>query len=109
MWAQLLIFVIKVLIGTTLGVFGIYGFNKKKKMDRIFDTLTSDVQCDILETCIAYAKAELPPNTDLIEYAVGFGEMFFLEETDFSILSALELDAIDSWTGSRPPHKPKTW
>lgn len=112
MISQLLIFLIKVLLGTTLGVFGIYGFKRKKKMERIFDEFTQDVKDDILMTALRYAKADIDENQlpdDLIEYAVGYTEMFRLTEDDFSGFTALELAGVVGWVGGRPPHRPKDW
>lgn len=81
-------------------------------MSRIFDTLPTATQKDILKSALAFSKAEIAEESltdDPVEYAVGFGEMFFLEEEDFSILTAIEINAVTGWVGGRPPHRPKTW
>jgi len=88
-----------------------YKYRKKSKKMRIFDELSLELQNEIAITCIRYAKGEiedlqLPASTDVIEYAVGFGEMWFIEESDFT---GLDPENYESWVGPRPTHRPKTW
>lgn len=105
---QVVIFLIKILIGTTLGLIGVYNAKRYKKM-RIFDNLTQDVKDDILEAAIAYAKADIEDNNlqvDVKVHAVGFGEMFQLCHPDFDTIDPMP---ISRWVGPRPVHRPKTW
>jgi len=98
-----------VLVGTSLGLLGVYNSGNKKKKMRIFDNLTTDVKIDILETAIAYAKQDIANNNlqvDLIEHACGFGEMFFLQPIDFSLIEPV---VVTSWIGSIPRHIPRYW
>ena len=108
MWQHLLIFVIKILVGTTIGAAGVYHAKRRKKM-RIFDNLTHDCKVDILEAAVAYAKADIDENNlnvDLVHHACGFGEMWFLQEADFTLI---EPELVVAWIGGRPPHRPKVW
>lgn len=117
MWNALLTFIVKVFIGLVTATLIEYNMKQKKQKnkinkmsnDRIFDTFTADVKEDILETAIAYAKADIAEFNlpdELIPYAVGFGEMFLLEESDFILIETLPIIA---WAGGRPPHRPKLW
>lgn len=109
---QLLLVLIKVFVGTTLGLMGVYSAgvkkNKIKKM-RIFDELNLTTKIQILETAIAYAKKDIEENNlevDLFAHACGFGEMFLLQEGDFGLINTT---VITGWVGSTPPHRPKAW
>lgn len=64
-------------------------------MRRIFDTFTADVQIDILETCIAYAKADGCG----IDRAIRYGRMFLLTEDDFKLI---EIESVPAWYGEKP-------
>lgn len=64
-------------------------------MSRIFDTFTIDVQIDILETCIAYAKADECG----IGRAIDYGRMFLLTEDDFKLI---EIESVQAWYGEKP-------
>lgn len=107
---EILWFIVKFLTGFSIAIAGAwFDTNKKRKKMRIFDTLTEDCKIDILETAIGYAKADIEENNlvvDLIPYAVGFGEMFLLKETDFINIDPVPLTG---WVGGRPPHRPKVW
>lgn len=113
---QLILLLIKVLVGTSLGLLGVYnqGREKIKKQNqlnkmRIFDDLTADTKIDILETAIAYAKKDIADNNlnvDLVSHACGFGEMFLLQPVDFGLITP---EVITAFVGSMPPHRPKVW
>ncbi len=108
MLAQFVIFVIKILIGTSLGLIGIYNTKRKKKMERIFDELTIELQNEIIIVCIRYAKGEiaelnLPPSTDVLELALQYDTMYFLEPIDFAGYDTLPVPA---FCGSRPLKRP---
>jgi hypothetical protein len=112
MFAQIAIFFIKILIGTSLGILGIYNAkmknrNKIKKM-RIFDELNLEVQNEIVTTAVRYAKGEiaefnLPASTDVIALAVQYDTMYFTTPLDYS---GLDLETITAWVGSRPIKRP---
>ena len=112
MFQYITIFVIKLLIGTTLGVLGIYNSkmknrNKLKKM-RIFDELSLETQNEIVTTAVRYAKGEiaefnLPATTDVIQLAVQYDTMYFTTPLDYS---GLDLETITAWVGSRPIKRP---
>jgi len=76
---------------------------------RIIDNLDTCAKTGILESYIAYAKAEIAEyglTDDVKEYAVGYGETWFLELSDFANINP---STITSWLGPRPPHRPKVW
>lgn len=105
---QLILFGIKILFGTTLGLLGVYHAKKKKKKMRIFDTLPLETQNEILIVCVSYAKGEiaelnLPASTDVIGLAVQYDTMFFLEPIDFI---GLNLETIPAFVGPRPIKRP---
>lgn len=109
---QIILLLIKVIVGTSLGLLGVYNTgmkkNKIKKM-RIFDELNLTTKIQILETAIAYAKQDIEENNlevNLITHACGFGEMFLLQEPDFDLINPV---IITGWVGSTPPHRPKAW
>lgn len=107
---QLVIFLLKILIGTSLGLLGVYHAKKKnniKKM-RIFDTLSIEAQNEIIHSCFSYAKGEiaefnLPPTTDLVELAIQYDTMFFLEPID---LMGYPTETIPAFLGGRPIKRP---
>lgn len=106
---QLVLFLLKILIGTSLGILGVYHAKRKnnKKM-RIFDNLPIETQNEILIVCVSYAKGEiaefnLPPTTDLIELSVEYDTMFFLTPLDFG---GLNTETIPAFLGSRPIKRP---
>jgi hypothetical protein len=107
---QLAIFLLKILLGTTLGILGVYHAKRKnnnKKM-RIFDNLPLETQNEILIVCVSYAKGEiiesnLPPTTDLIELSVQYDTMFFLTPLDFG---GLNTENIPAFLGGRPIKRP---
>ena len=109
MLAQLLIFVIKILIGTTLGILGVYNAKRKKrKKMRIFDELNLETQNEIVTTAVRYAKGEiaefnLPVTTDVIALAVQYDTMYFTTPLDYS---GLDLNTITAWIGPRPIKRP---
>ena len=112
MFAQISLFIIKILIGTTLGILGIYNAkmkNRKKiKKMRIFDELNLEVQNEIVTTAVRYAKGEiaefnLPATTDVIALAVQYDTMFFTTPLDYT---GLDLVTIPSWIGPRPIKRP---
>lgn len=100
------IFVLKLLLGTTLGLMGVY--SKKRKKMRIFDGLSIEQQQGILYTCISYAKGEiqennLPATTDVIALAVQYDTMYFLEPIDFA---GQDIENIPAFIGPRPVKRP---
>lgn len=107
MWQPVLIFLIKLLIGTTLAIAGIYNAKRKKKM-RIFDEQDNLFQQAYLEICIRYAKGEiselnLPASTDVIALAVQYDVSFFLTIDDFI---GQNLESITAFVGPRPIKRP---
>ena len=112
MFQYITIFVIKLLIGTTLGILGIYNSkmknrNKLRKM-RIFDELSLEAQNEIVTSCVRYAKGEiaefnLPANTDVIQLAIQYDTMFWTTPLDYT---GLDLETITAWVGSRPIKRP---
>lgn len=112
MFQYITIFVIKLLIGTTLGILGIYNSkmknrNKLRKM-RIFDELSLEAQNEIVTSCVRYAKGEiaefnLPVTTDVIQLAIQYDTMFWTTPLDYS---GLDLETITAWVGSRPIKRP---
>lgn len=112
MFQYIAIFVIKILIGTTLGILGIYNAkmknkNKLRKM-RIFDELSLEAQNEIVTSCVRYAKGEiaefnLPIATDVIALAIQYDTMFWTTPLDYS---GLDLETITAWVGSRPIKRP---
>lgn len=107
MLQYLYIFVIKIAFGVSLGLLGAYTTRKKRKM-RIFDLLTIEQQQGILYTCISYAKGEivefnLPPTTDVIQLAVQYDTMYFLEPIDFV---GQNIESIPHFVGGRPVKRP---
>ena len=112
MFAQISLFIIKILIGTTLGILGIYNAKmknrKKLKKMRIFDELNLEVQNEIVTTAVRYAKGEiaefnLPVTTDVIALAVQYDTMFFTTPLDYT---GLNLETIPAFVGGRPVKRP---
>lgn len=107
---QIILLLIKVIVGTSLGLLGVYnnGIKKNKKKMRIFDNLEPFEKEVILETCIAYAKGEiaefnLPATTDVITLAVQYDTMYFLEIIDFN---GIDPNNVPSFVGPRPIKRP---
>ena len=109
MLTQLLVFVIKILIGTTLGLLGVYATKNRRKIKmRIFDDLTPEQQQGVFFACISYAKGEidefnLPPSTDVLALALEYDTMYFLELIDFA---GQNPELIPAFVGSRPVKRP---
>lgn len=109
MLSQMLIFILKVVMCTSLGLLGVYNAERKKKRKmRIFDQLTIEQQQGILFTCISYAKGEiqefnLPASTDVIALAVQYDTMYFLTPIDFS---GQNIETIPAFVGGRPVKRP---
>jgi len=108
MWQPVIIFLIKLLIGTTLAIAGIYNTKRKKKM-RIFDELSLEAQNEIVTSCVQYAKGEiaefnLPASTDIIELAVQYDTMYFTTVLDYS---GLPIESITAFVGPRPIKRPQ--
>lgn len=104
---HLAILLIKILIGTSLGLIGIYNAKRKKKM-RLFDEQDNCFQDAYLKCCIRYAKGEiaalnLPSSTDVIALAVQYDASFFLEPIDFN---GQNLENITAFVGPRPIKRP---
>lgn len=105
----MLIFVIKVIVGTALGLLGVYhAERKKRKKMRIFDTLTIEQQQGILYSCISYAKGEivefnLPASTDVLALALQYDTMYFLEIIDFA---GQDHESVPAFVGGRPVKRP---
>ena len=108
---QIILLLIKVIVGTSLGLLGVYNTgmkkNKIKKM-RIFDQFTTEAQNTILMSCIAYAKGEiaefnLPPTTDIISLAVQYDTMYFTTIIDFN---GIDTNNIPTFVGPRPIKRP---
>lgn len=106
---QLAIFLLKIIIGTSLGLLGVYHAKRKKiKKMRIFDNLPIETQNEILIVCVSYAKGEiaefnLPASTDLIHLSMQYDTMFFLEPLDFG---GVNTETIPAFLGSRPIKRP---
>ena len=108
---QIILLLIKVIVGTSLGLLGVYnnGIKKNKKKMRRFEELNTITKIQVLESAIAYAKQDIEENNlevNLITHACGFGEMFLLQEPDFDLINPV---IITGWVGSTPPHRPKAW
>jgi hypothetical protein len=76
---------------------------------RYFDKLNKATKEEILTAAISYAKAdvaEFESNDALIEYAVGFGEMWLLTLSDFK---GINTDKISAFKGERPVWRKKRW
>lgn len=85
--------------------------NNKKKMSNIrkWQELTSDVQIDILETFVGYAKKDIEngdfeADETVLSIALLYGWVFELTPTDFNLI---DIQTIVSWHGSKPPRPPK--
>jgi len=107
MLQHLIIFVIKLLIGTTLAMAGIYNAKRKKKM-RIFDELSLEAQNEIVTSCVRYAKGEiaefnLPVTTDVVALAIQYDTMYFTTPLDYS---GLPIETITAFIGPRPIKRP---
>ena len=107
---QIILLLIKVIVGTSLGLLGVYnnGIKKNKKKMRIIDDIETFEKEVILETCIAYAKGEiaefnLPATTDVIALAVQYDTMYFLEIIDFNIVDP---NYVTAFVGPRPIKRP---
>lgn len=107
---QIILLLIKVIVGTSLGLLGVYnnGIKKNKKKMRIFDQFTIEAQNTILMSCIAYAKGEiaefnLPATTDVIALAVQYDTMYFLEIIDFN---GIDPNNVPAFVGPRPIKRP---
>jgi hypothetical protein len=105
---QLVLFAIKIIFGTSLGLLGVYHAKKRKKKMRIYDTLTPESQNEILSVCVGYAKGEivefnLPASTDVIGLAVQYDTMFFLTPIDFA---GFNTESVPAFVGPRPIKRP---
>lgn len=103
---HLAIFLIKILIGTTLGLIGIYNSKRKNKM-RIFDEQDNAFQDAYLKVCIRYAKGEIAElnlqNVDVIALALQYDVSFFLVHNDFN---GQNVSNIPAFVGPRPVKRP---
>lgn len=75
---------------------------------RYFEKISKKAQEEILSTCVAYAKADNPEleGDSIIQYAVGFGEMYLLTFEDFD---GVNPDKIKPFDGDRPVWRKKRW
>lgn len=108
MWQHLIIFAIKLLIGTTLAMAGVYNAKKKKKKMRIFDELSLEAQNEIVTSCVRYAKGEiaefnLPVTTDVVALAIQYDTMYFTTPLDYT---GLPIETITAFIGPRPIKRP---
>lgn len=106
---SLLLMLIKVLVGTSLGLLGVYNSGNKKKKMRIFDELSLEAQNEIIVSCVRYAKGEiaelnLPAITDIIQLAIQYDTMYFTTIMDFQ---GLNVENIPAFVGPRPIKRPQ--
>lgn len=107
---QIILLLIKVIVGTSLGLLGVYnnGIKKNKKKMRIFDQFEDETKHEILKSCISYAKGEiselnLPATTDIKALALMYDTMYFLNSTDFEDYI---VEVIPAFVGPRPIKRP---